>query len=248
MRVLLIENDAAVAKTLEAHCTAQGISPELTDTGEEALELLRLYEFDLLILSLALLDIEGSALIRRVRAAGRTTPILALSSTPDPRARVQAFAAGADDVVHQNIDPNELLARVRAIIRRSRGHSHSSLQIGAVTLNLELQTVVADGRSVPLTGKEFALLRLLMLRKNMVLTKEAILAQLYGGMDEPEIKIIDVFVCKIRKKLAHAGLNDFVGTVWGRGYMVRDRAESNVRPEPPLPPEPTQVPRQREFA
>jgi two-component system cell cycle response regulator CtrA len=248
MRLLMIENNAAVAKTLEAYCMAQGISPELTDTGEEGLELLRHYEFDLLILNLTLPDIDGSAVIRRVRAAGRTTPILALSAARNPRARVQAFAAGADDVVDQNIDPTELLARVRAIVRRSRGHSQSSLQIGAVTLDLEQHTVLANGTSVSLTGKEFGLLQLLMLRKNMVLTKDAILTQLYGGMDEPEVKIVDVFVCKIRKKLAQAGLNDFVGTLWGRGYTVRDQAGSTAPPETPLTPEPSKAPRHHAFA
>jgi two-component system cell cycle response regulator CtrA len=243
MRVLLIENDVAVAETLNAYFIAHGITAERTDTGEEALELVRHYEFDLLILSLALSDIDGSAIIRRIRAAGRTTPILALATLRNPRARVQAFAAGADDVVDQRIDQAELLARIRAIVRRSRGHSQSRLQIGAVTLNLESQTVVANGTSLSLTGKEFALLQLLMLRKNMVMTKDAILTQLYGGMDEPELKIIDVFVCKIRKKLAAVGLGDFIGTVWGRGYTVRDQARDSTRPEMPFMPEPIVAPR-----
>jgi two-component system cell cycle response regulator CtrA len=238
----------ALAKTLDAHFIAQGIAAERTDTGEEALELVRHYEFDLLILSLTLSDLDGSAVIRRIRAAGRTTPILALSTMRNPRAKVQAFAAGADDVVDQHIDPAELLARIRAIVRRSRGHSHSSLQIGAVTLNLELQTVVANGANLPLTGKEFALLQLLMLRKNMVMTKDAILNQLYGGMDEPEVKIVDVFVCKIRKKLAGVGLGNFIGTVWGRGYTVRDQAGDSARPTMPVTPEPTQAPRRLVFA
>jgi two-component system cell cycle response regulator CtrA len=248
MRVLLIENDVTLAQTLDAYFIAEGIVAERTDTGQEALELVRHYEFDLLILSLTLSDIEGSAVIRRMRAAGHTTPILALSTMRNPRARVQAFAAGADDVVDQHMDPAELLARIRAIVRRSRGHSHSSLQIGAVTLNLELHTVVANGVSLSLTGKEFALLQLLMLRKNMVMTKDAILNQLYGGMDEPELKIIDVFVCKIRKKLAAVGLGDFIGTVWGRGYTVRDQAGDNARPTMPVTPEPTQAPRRLVFA
>ena len=248
MRVLLIENDVALANTLDAYFVAEGIAAERTDTGEEALELVRHYDFDLLILSLTLSDIDGSAVIRRIRAAGRTTPILALSTMRNPRARVQAFAAGADDVVDQHIDPGELLARIRAIVRRSRGHSQSSLQIGAVTLNLELHTVVANGVSLSLTGKEFALLQLLMLRKNMVMTKDSILNQLYGGMDEPEVKIVDVFVCKIRKKLAAVGLGDFIGTVWGRGYTVRDQAGDSARPTMPVPPEPTQAPRRLVFA
>jgi two-component system, cell cycle response regulator CtrA len=248
MRVLLIENNTAVAKGLDARFLAEGISAELTDTGEEALELVRHYEFDLLILSLALPDIEGSSVIRRMRAAGCTTPVLALSTVRNPRARVQAFAAGADDVVDQHIDPAELLARIRAIVRRSRGHSHSSLQIGPVTLNVELHSVVANGTDLSLTGKEFALLQLLMLRKNMVMTKEAILSQLYGGMDEPELKIIDVFICKLRKKFAKAGVDDFIGTVWGRGYMVRDQAGGSARPETPFTPEPIQAPRRRVLA
>jgi len=248
MRVLLIENNPAVAKGLDARFLAEGISAELTDTGEEALELVRHYEFDLLILSLGLPDVEGGSVIRRMRAAGCTTPILALSNVRNPRARVQAFAAGADDVVDQHIDPAELLARIRAIVRRSRGHSHSSLQIGPVTLNVELHSVVANGTDLSLTGKEFALLQLLMLRKNMVMTKEAILSQLYGGMDEPELKIIDVFICKLRKKFAKAGVDDFIGTVWGRGYMVRDQAGGSARPETPFTPEPIQAPRRRVLA
>jgi two-component system cell cycle response regulator CtrA len=127
-------------------------------------------------------------------------------------------------------------------------NSQSSLQIGAVTLNLEQQTVVANGTSLSLTGKEFAVLQLLMLRKNMVMTKEAILTQLYSGMDEPELKIIDVFVCKIRKKLAAVGLGDFIGTVWGRGYTVRDQAGGRADPATPSTPVPTEAPRRLVFA
>ncbi|MBV8912805.1 MAG: response regulator transcription factor [Acetobacteraceae bacterium] len=219
------------------------MTAERTETGEEALELVRHYDFDLLILSLTFPDLARSTVIRRIRAAGRRTPILALSGLRNPRARVEAFAAGADDVVDQNVDSAELLARIRAIVRRSRGHSQSSLRIGAVTLDLELQTVVANGTSVPLTGKEFAVLQLLMLRKNMVLTKEAILTQLYGGMDEPELKIIDVFVCKLRKKLAAVGLSDFVGTVWGCGYTVRDQGADRADPAIPSMPAPTDASR-----
>jgi two-component system cell cycle response regulator CtrA len=243
MRVLVIDNDLARAKTLDAHFIAQAIAAELTDTGEEALELVRYYEFDLLVLSLSLPDMNGSTVVRRIRAAGCATPILALSNARNPQARISAFAAGADDVVDQHVDPTELLARVRAIVRRARGHSHSTLQVGAVTLDLERHSVVANGTSLSLSGKEFALLQLLMLRKNMVMTKEAILSQLYGGMDEPEVKIIDVFVCKIRKKLAAVGLGDFIGTVWGRGYTVRDRAGSSTLPQTPITPEPAQLPR-----
>jgi two-component system cell cycle response regulator CtrA len=248
MRILLVEHRTAPTNSLAASLRSEGLIAEVTDTGEEALELVRHYDFDLLVLSLALPDMEGSTVIRRMRTAGRTTPVLAVCAGRNLRARTNALAAGADDVVDQDIDLTELVARIRAIVRRSRGHSQPRLQIGTVILNLEQQTVLANEASIPLTGKEFAILQLLMLRKNMVMTKEAILAQLYGGMDEPELKIIDVFVCKIRKKLAKAGLADFIGTVWGRGYVVRDQASSGARPEAPFMPQPTQVPRRLAWA
>jgi two-component system cell cycle response regulator CtrA len=149
---------------------------------------------------------------------------------------VDALAAGADDVVEERVDRNELVARMHAIVRRSRGHSQSTLRVGPLSLDLERHEAWADGTPVALTGKEFQLLHLLMLRKNMVMTKDVILEQLYGGIDEPETKIIDVFVCKIRKKLARAGVQDVLGTVWGRGYTIRDsRPDSDARVLPHAP-------------
>jgi two-component system cell cycle response regulator CtrA len=105
-----------------------------------------------------------------------------------------------------------------------------------VELNLDSREVAVDGREVHLTGKEYSILELLVLRKGMVLTKEAFLNHLYGGMDEPEMKIIDVFICKLRKKLAQAGADSLIGTVWGRGYMIREPSDDQHDTEPPAPP------------
>ena len=121
-------------------------------------------------------------------------------------------------------DRSELLARVQAVVRRSKGFSQPRLRVGPMELNLDSREVMVNGQQVHLTGKEYAILELLVLRKGMVLTKEAFLNHLYGGMDEPEMKIIDVFVCKLRKKLAMAGADHLIGTVWGRGYMIREPA------------------------
>ena len=129
---------------------------------------------------------------------------------------------GADDFITKPCDHTELFARMQAIVRRSKGYSQPTLHCGPLQLNLDSREVFVAGRQVHLTGKEFAILELLVLRKGMVLTKEVFLNHLYGGMDEPEMKIIDVFICKLRKKLAEAGAPNVVGTVWGRGYMVRD--------------------------
>ena len=238
MRVLLVENDTAAAKRLSDTFASAAFNTEVIDTGEEGLDLLRHYEFEMVVLGSSLPDMEASSFISRMRAARHATPVLALSSALKPAERVRAFAAGADDVVDQTVDSSELLARMGAIVRRSRGHSDSILRVGAVALNMQQHEVVANGQVVRLTGKEFELLRLLVLRKNMVLTKDAVLSHLYGGMEEPEVKIVDVFVCKIRNKMAKVGLKDVISTVWGRGYTLRDSAGEDGRTAVPLTPEP----------
>jgi two-component system, cell cycle response regulator CtrA len=221
MRVLLVENDHSIANNLKPLAAAQSFRFETTDTGENALELLRHYEFDMIVLTLSPPDMDGTRLISRIRNSGVATPILALL-TRRVRSGAPAFAAGADDVVDERVEATELLARMHAILRRSRGHSQSKLQVGDLTLDLESREVTVNEKPVSLTGREFDLLRLLMVRKNSILTKELILDQIYGGLDEPEAKIIDVFICKIRKKLAKLGLTNVVNTVWGRGYTIQD--------------------------
>ena len=220
MRVLLVERHLRQAAAISAALQAEAIKVELVQTGDDALYLMRDYPFDLVLLDLQLPDRDGSALINRIRSAKHETPVIALSAVP--QARLRALAAGADDVVERDINRDELIARIRAIVRRSRGFSHSLLQVGELTLDVDLHEVSARGVRVSLTRREFEILQLLVLRRNMVMTKEAILSQLYGGRDEPEIKIIDVFICKVRNKLAKAGLPNVITTVWGRGYTVND--------------------------
>ena len=220
MRVLLVEANSRHAAAISADLKAEAVRVDIAEGEDDAVYLMRDYEFDLVLLNLLLPDMDGSALISRIRSAKHETPIIALSAIP--QARLKALAAGADDVVERNIDRAELGARIRAIIRRSRGYSQSQLQVGSLTLDVDQQDVVANGVRVHFSAKEFAILQLLGLRRNMIMTKEAILSQLYGGMDAPEIKIIDVFICKIRSKLTKAGLLNVISTVWGRGYTVKD--------------------------
>jgi two-component system cell cycle response regulator CtrA len=125
-----------------------------------------------------------------------------------------------------------LIARIQTIVRRSRGHSESTVKTGKLTVNLDTRTVEVDGQPLHLTGKEYGILGLLSLRKGTTLTKEVFLNDLYGGMDEPELKIIDVFICKLRKKLnAATGGEDYIKTVWGRGYTLRDPSDEPDRGE-----------------
>jgi two-component system cell cycle response regulator CtrA len=222
MRVLLVEDDLTAARGIAMMLKSGGIIVDTTDTGEEALELLRHYDYDVVVLDLMLPDMEGYEVVRRMRAARQETPVLILSGLSRPAAKVKGFAVGADDFITKPFDKAELVARMQAIVRRSKGYSQPTLRVGKLQLNLDSREVLVGGIPVHLTGKEYSILELLVLRKGMVLTKEAFLNHLYGGMDEPEMKIIDVFICKLRKKLAQAGEGSLIGTVWGRGYMMRD--------------------------
>jgi two-component system cell cycle response regulator CtrA len=224
MRVLLVEDDLTTSRAVTMMLRGIGAIVDQTDTGEEALELVRHYDYDIVVLDLLLPDMEGYEVVRRMRGARLETPVLILSGLARPQAKVKGFGMGADDYITKPFDKEELVARIQAVIRRSKGYSQPVLKVGALLLNLDSREVQVEGREVHLTGKEYAILELLVLRRGMVLTKEAFLNHLYGGIDEPEMKIIDVFICKLRKKLAQAGAGNLIGTVWGRGYMMRDPA------------------------
>ena len=229
MRVLLVEDDLTAARGISLMLKSSGAIVDQTDTGEEALELTRHYDYDIVLLDLMLPDIEGYEVVRRMRLARNDTPVLILSGLSRPQAKVKGLGMGADDYITKPFDRAELLARMQAIVRRCKGFSQPALRVGPLELNLDSREVIVDGKPVHLTGKEYAILELMVLRKGMVLTKEAFLNHLYGGMDEPEMKIIDVFICKLRKKLVQSGAGDIIETVWGRGYMIRD---SSLGPQP----------------
>ena len=225
MRVLLVEDDLTTARAVTLVLKSASAVVDQADTGEEALELLRHYDYDIVVLDLILPDMEGFEVVRRMRQGRNSTPVLVLSGLARAQAKVKALGMGADDFMTKPFDRAELLARVQAVVRRSKGFSQPMLRLGGLQISLDSREVTVNGQPVHLTGKEYAILELLVLRKGMVLTKEAFLNHLYGGMDEPEMKIIDVFVCKLRKKLALAGAASVIGTVWGRGYMIREPAE-----------------------
>ena len=202
MRVLLVEDDLTSAHGVSMMLKATGAVVEHAETGEEAIELTRHYEYDIVLLDLILPDIEGFEVVRRMRLARNDTPVLILSGLSRSQAKVKGLSLGADDFITKPFDKSELMARMQAVTRRSKGFSQPMLRIGPIELNLDSRAVTIAGQEVHLTGKEYLILELLVLRKGMVLTKEAFLNHLYGGMDEPEMKIIDVFVCKLREARA----------------------------------------------
>ncbi len=232
MRVLLVEDDSATSKSIELMLRSEGFVCDTTDLGEDGLEIGKIYDYDIIILDLMLPDIDGYEVLRRLRAARVKTPILILSGLSELDNKLKGLGFGADDYLTKPFDKRELVARINAIVRRAKGHSQSIIKTGKLTINLDTRTVESNGAPVHLTGKEYGILELLSLRKGTTLTKEMFLNHLYGGIDEPELKIIDVFVCKLRKKLGAAceGEN-YIETVWGRGYVLRDPAPNKARIE-----------------
>jgi two-component system cell cycle response regulator CtrA len=229
MRVLLVEDDLAMARSIEMMLNGEGFNVYATDMGEEGLDLGKIYDYDIIVLDLNLPDMHGYDVLKKLRSAKIETPILILSGMSESDDKVKGLVFGADDYLTKPFDKSELVARIHAVVRRARGHAQSSINIGDLEIDLDGKSVAVAGQSVHLTGKEYGILELLALRKGTTLTKEMFLNHLYGGMDEPELKIIDVFVCKLRKKLATAsGGNNFIETVWGRGYVLRDQESEKV--------------------
>jgi two-component system, cell cycle response regulator CtrA len=222
MRVLLIEDDNAIAQSIELMLKSEGFNIYTTDLGEEGVDLAKLYDYDIILLDLTLPDMSGFDVMRQIRNARIGTPVLILSGNADVDNKVRGLGVGADDYVTKPFHKDELVARINAVVRRSKGHSHSTIRTGDITVDLDAKTVEVNSQRVHLTGKEYQMLELLSLRKGTTLTKEMFLNHLYGGMDEPELKIIDVFICKLRKKLQMACGEHHIETVWGRGYVLRD--------------------------
>ena len=223
MRVLLIEDDSATAQSIELMLKSESFNIYTTDLGEEGVDLGKLYDYDIILLDLNLPDMSGYEVLRTLRLAKVKTPILILSGLAGIEDKVRGLGFGADDYMTKPFHKDELIARIHAVVRRSKGHAESVIETGDLKVNLDAKTVEVAGQRVHLTGKEYQMLELLSLRKGTTLTKEMFLNHLYGGMDEPELKIIDVFICKLRKKLASAsGGGNFIETVWGRGYVLRE--------------------------
>ena len=224
MHILLIEDDRSMSQNIQMLLKHEGMIVEAALLAKDGLELLKLYEYDLIILDLMLPDMTGSDVLHQIRSRGIITPILVLSGIAVPNKKVECLSNGADDYLTKPFNRDELVARVRAIVRRSQGHANPVVNVGKMSVDLNKKIVTVNGEVLSLTGKEYALIELLALKKGSTVSKEQFLNHLYGGMDEPEMKIIDVFLCKIRRKIQElSGGIDYIQTVWGRGYILDDK-------------------------
>ncbi len=221
MRILLVEPHEATACSVELALRSEGWSVNVTAEGEDAAEQGLIYDYDMILTDLDLPDMHGFDVIRRLRAEKNRTPVMVLSGDSDLANRIKALSLGADDFLTKPFHKDELVARIHAIVRRCQGHAKAVIEVDGLAVDLEGKTAALDGAPVHLTRSEYAILEILALRQGKIVTKEMLLNHLYGGRDEPEIKIIDVFMCKIRRKLV--ARPDLIRCVWGRGYMLAAR-------------------------
>jgi len=229
MRVLLIEDDRATAQSIELMLNCESFTVYTTDLGEAGVEAAKRDDYDLILLDLNLPDISGFEVLRSLRISNFKTPTLILSGLAGIENKVKGLGFGADDYITKPFHRDELVARIHAVVRRSKVHPQSIIRTGDLAVNLDLKTVEVSAQCVHLTGKEYQMLELFSLRKGRTITKEQFLNHLYGGMEEPQQKILDVFICKLRKKLSDAsGGKDYIETVWGRGYVLREPSEGHV--------------------
>jgi two-component system, cell cycle response regulator CtrA len=230
MRVLLIEDDTTTAQSIERMLKSERFSIYATDLGAEGVDLAKRYDHDIILLDLNLPDISGFDVLRSLRVSKVKTPILMLSGFADSLEKCKELGFGADDYMTKPFRKNELVTRIRALVRRSKDHAQSIVQIGDLIVDLDARTAEVARTRVQLTVKEYQILELLILRKGTTLTKEMLLTLLYGGLDEPGMRIIDVFICHLRRKLAIASKGkNYIETVWGRGYVIADPQEDDAK-------------------
>jgi two-component system cell cycle response regulator CtrA len=238
--VLVVEDNATMAALTERLLRQENFIVDTTDLGEDGLDIGKLYDYDIIILDLMLPDIDGYEVLRRLRAARVRTPVLIMSGLTGLEDKIKGLRTGADDFMVKPFDPRELIARIKAIVRRSKGHPQSTIRVGKLVIDLDSRSAAIEGRPAHLTGKEYDIIELLSLRRGTVVSKEAFVNHLYGGSDEPDLKIIDVFICKLRKKLAAAtGGDHYIETVWGRGYKLRVPGETGAASERASDPSPS---------
>lgn len=234
MNILIVEDDPIMADAISMTLSDQGFYWVVANSIESALGEMKYGQIDGVLLDLNLPDGDGNRLARLIRARLKSqVPILIVSGKNTVDDRITALGAGADGYLTKPFDRYELMAHLEAIMRRTNGHAASQIEVGNLCIDFARNMVSVAGKPVSLTRKEYQILHLLAMRKGTVLNKDAFLNHLYGGVDEPESKIIDVFVCKLRRKLQKAGLSGTqIETIWGQGYVLRNLDEPPQKANP----------------
>lgn len=222
MRILIADDDSSVIHALNLVLSRDQWVVETAENGQDAADLGRQEPYEAIILDVRFPDRSGIDVVREIRRSGRTTPILVISGLGEVEERIRALHAGADDFLPKPFNRQELRARLLTLIRRRHGHAAPVLDCGRLQIDLERRDVRVDGQDVGLSQREYQVLRALAMRANAVVDRETLLDTLYPLEESPDIKVIDIFVHKVRKKLEAALQGESgIETRWGKGYMLR---------------------------
>lgn len=227
MKILLIDDDSTLIKSVELALAKESMVLDCAVSAEEGENFAQVYKYSLIILDVLLEDANGIELLKKLRGMKIEVPIIILSGVNDPDKKVEALKNGADDYLTKPFNVEELVARIKAVIRRSQGHSENAISIGDMVIDFDKHITKIGDITVNLTSKEQELLEFMALKKNSAINKESFLEHLYNGLDEPDLRVIDVFICKMRKKLnLISGGKNYIDTIWGRGYILQDPEEN----------------------
>lgn len=230
MRSLIAADCSMASVRLRDHLKRAGLVSDLVTDGADCALMLKLHPYDILIIDLGLPG--AFDLLRDLRHGGETIAVMTLAPAQDVAARVKALELGADDCMERPLDHAEWMARIRAVIRRANGHAHSLIEVGPLQIDLSARTVRCHGRAIGLTGREYALLEILSLRRGCVVSRKTIMSHLYGVMDWPTEKIVDVYISRLRRKLLQAGgPSDCIHTDCRRGFRM-EASETAARRQP----------------
>ncbi len=221
MRILLAEDEPAISTSIAAALAGAGFRTDVVADGEEAWFRGDTEDFDLIILDLGLPRLDGLAVLKRWRAAGRHTPVLVLTARGAWPERVEGIDAGADDYLAKPFQIEELMARVRALIRRAAGHGSPVLEAGAVTVDTRQMRVMVSGANLPVSPLEYRLLTYLLHHKGRVVAAGELIEHLYGDDDARDANALEALVTRLRRKLGA----DVIQTRRGFGYFVAAAAE-----------------------
>lgn len=222
MRVLLIEVDNPNTNYLRTALETRGFVVDVAAGADDGAAFARSYDYDLMVLDADFGRSSSLGALVRLRRVRVGTPLMVVSRSRAVESTVAAFRAGADEYMTRPLDADELCCRLHAIVRRTRGHPRSIIRTGRMEIDVEDKTVRVDGRPVAMTRKEYAILEALSLRKGAVVHRDALVERIYGALDQPCPKIVDVYISHIRKKLLRLCGEAYIETEWGRGFVLRD--------------------------
>jgi two-component system OmpR family response regulator len=224
MRLLLIEDDQEVASYLIKGLKENGFVVEHACDGKEGLYLSTSEDFDILIIDRMLPGLDGLVIVKSVRAAGKSTPVIILSALGDVDDRVDGLHAGADDYLSKPFSFSELMARINALQRRSTGTTASvtELKVGELSLDLLAHTASRAGKTIELQPREFSMLEYLMRSAGQVVTRTMLLEHVWDYQFDPQTNVIDVLISRLRSKIDHGFSKPLLHTVRGSGYMINE--------------------------